>query len=255
MEDEASFMDDGGEDTVDVGDLGEGLVEAESDGSLGDVTEGIAGEDADIDEFDDGGDDGGAEGTDDPIEDDVDDALLPGARRRRRRRCSKSPPRWWATISKAPFRRGSRRVGWCARARGRASLARPSPWAAGASWRRATSSLVVEEGAHAARRASFEGGAVAVAITEDAIVTANARGQIAPRLGRHGRYAARRLRRSIRGVAPAGGAHRAGRDAGTRLGSASGERSGLSPAHHRLPRRRATRASSPWRLPARRSSP
>jgi hypothetical protein len=176
---------------VDVGPLEEGIDVAEQDGDAGeeDATvvdaEGVA-----VDETHDA-DDGGAEGTSENPEDEVDEGALPdiddgedavGEQALADALFAEGRPDLpeWASVRVAPVEGA-----------GAAVPCRSIAVAAGRVAAAGEVLLFVEEGARAARRLPFGEGVIAVALGDDALLAATARGQLlAGRLGDAGSRAA-----------------------------------------------------------------
>lgn len=188
-DDDPTGGDEPAEEGIDVGPLDEGIEDEDDAERPAGSPIGRAGEDAgerhgpddafdDLDDLDDGDDDGGQEGTDEPIEDEVNDEDLPEldadeggdfegedliAELQDQALEDRLPP--WDAARWVAREGAGAAVPCCAVAVGRARVA-----AAG------DVLLLVDEGAHATRRAGATAGGVSLAIAEAAIFVATARG-------------------------------------------------------------------------------
>jgi hypothetical protein len=172
--------DEPAEEGIDVGPLDDGLSVRDTYGDADDDRPGTAGDDDDFDIHPDtrGDDDGGAEGMDDGTEGDVNEEDLPGLDADEEGDFEAED-----VVREMTFEADSARPPWdVLRWTALEGAGAPVPCSAlaVAGGRVAAGGevvLVVDEGAHAARRAGFEGGASAVAITDGAVVAAR-RGQL-----------------------------------------------------------------------------
>ena len=174
--------DEAAEDGIDVGPLDEEILEEGEDSEgLTDEHQGSSGgfED-DLDNLDDGDDDGGQEGTGEPIEDEVNDEDLPEldadeggdfdgedliAELEEQAMDDVLPP--WDPARWLPCEGAGAVVPCCAVAVNRGRVAAVGDVV-----------LLVDEGAHAARRVGASAGGVALAIADAAIFVATARGSL-----------------------------------------------------------------------------
>ncbi len=173
-----------GEADIDVGPLDEGIDAEDGERTLGDEEESAAdGEGIAVDESRDA-DDGGAEGTGENPEDEVDEAALPDID-------DGEDAAGDHALAEALLAEGGQQLPEWAPARlallegaGAAVPCRSVAVAAGRVAAAGEVLLFVEEGARAARRLPFGDGVIAVALADDALVLATARGQLL--MGRHG---------------------------------------------------------------------
>jgi hypothetical protein len=172
--------DEPAEEGIDVGPLDDGLSVRDTYGDADDDRPGTGGDDDDFDIHPDtrGDDDGGAEGMEDGTEGDVNEEDLPGLDADEEGDFEAED-----VVAEMSFEADSTLPPWDAlrwTALEGAGAPVPCSALAVAGGRVAAGGevvLVVDEGAHAARRAGFEGGASAVAITDGAVVAAH-RGQL-----------------------------------------------------------------------------